>query len=292
MRFSALPQVLLNGAIAGSLYAMLAAAWGLIFSTTKTFHFAFAVSVAGGGYAAYVVGSLGAPVVAVIAAAIVAGVAIGLFAELLIYQPLRRRQALPLNIFLAALGTVIAGEAILEVAFGPRANQIAGFEGGGINRFGVFITRNELITVIASWLTIFALVALLKRSQIGRMIRGVTSNLDLARAVGIPARSVYLVVFVIGSAVAGLGGFLYGDQNVVTPGMGLSLTLSAAIGVFLGGVGSMKGAVVGGMLLGIAENIGGIGLPSYFNVMVGFILLIAVLIFRPVGLFGQKLRAA
>jgi branched-chain amino acid transport system permease protein len=287
MSLRAFPQLLVNGLFTGSFYAMMALSWGIIFSTAKIFHFAHALVFTLAAYAAWLVSVQGAPIVASFLVAALVGAAAGVAIDRGLYRPLRRRNALQLNVFLASLGILLAGEAAIQYLFGVNARRIVGFDPSPLSIGRAGFTTLEVLVAVVSWAVIGVVAFILLRTRQGTAIRAVESNPDLARAMGISSEKVYRNVFIIGSAMAGIGGLLFALQETASPTMGVGPLLAAFIGVFVGGIGSILGAVLGGLLLGLAENMGGIFLPGHLQVIVAFVLLFGVLIIRPIGLFAR-----
>ncbi|MBI1962483.1 MAG: branched-chain amino acid ABC transporter permease [Candidatus Rokubacteria bacterium] len=284
-------QLAANGLIIGSLYALLGVSWGLIFATTKIFHFSHALTLTVAVYAAVLaVSGWGVPLPLGFAVAALVGGLVGVGTELLLYRPLRRAQATQLNIFLASLGLLIAGQSAVLVAFGPQARTVEGFPMRGIELGPVAFTTVEALWLAAAWTLIGGLVAWLWRSRDGLAIRAIASNPELAQCVGVAHERVFLLVFAVGSALVGLGGTLLALRDTASPTMGVHPVLAAFIAVFLGGIGSIPGAAVGGVLLGLAENMGGLVLPGYWQGVIAFVVLFAVLVVRPAGLLAGRGR--
>jgi branched-chain amino acid transport system permease protein len=284
-------QLAANGLIAGSLYALVGVSWGLIFATTKIFHFAHALTLPVAAYAAVLAadaGGLGLPAAFVIAA--VVGCLFGIATEVGIYRPLRRVQATQLNIFLASLGFLIAGESVLLIAFGPEARVIPGFPLTGIILGPVAFTTIEALWMAACLVLVSSLIAWLRLTRHGRAIRAVASNPELAQCVGVDQGRVFLLVFAIGSALVGVTGALITLRDTASAFMGVQPVLAGFIAVFLGGIGSIPGAVVGGILLGLAENMGGLVLAGHWQGVIAFVVLFLVLVFRPAGLLAPRTR--
>ena len=284
-------QLATNGLISGSLYALLGVSWGLIFATTKVFHFAHALTLTVAVYAAVlVVGPWGWGLPAGFLLAAVVGCLFGVATERVVYRPLRRVNATSLNIFLASLGLLIAGESAVLIVFGPQARDLPGFPISGIALGPVAFTTVEGLWLAGSWALLLLLIAWLWWTRYGRAIRAVASNRELAQCVGIDPEHVSLLVFGIGSALVGLGGMLLALRDTVSPTIGVQPVLTAFIAVFLGGIGSIPGAVLGGLVLGLAENMGGLLLPGHWQGVIAFVVLFSVLVFRPSGLLGVRTR--
>src|ERR671930_2328373 len=152
MSFDLAAPLLANGLIAGSLYALIGVSWGLIFATTRIFHFAHALTLPVSVYAAIVaVTGWGVPLVLGLTLAAVVGGLVGVAAELAVYRPLRRSGAPPLNVFLASLGVLVAGESALLMVFGPQARDLPGFPTVGVAIGAVAFTSIEALWVVGSW---------------------------------------------------------------------------------------------------------------------------------------------
>ncbi len=265
--------------------------WGLIFSTTKIFHFSHALTLTLAVYAAVLAAGpwgIGLPAGFVLAACV--GCLVGLGTEIAVYRPLRRVQASQLNIFLASLGLLIAGQSVVLIAFGPQARRLEGFPMTGIALGPVAFTTIEALWMAASWLLIGLLMAWLWRTRHGRAIRAVASNPELAQCLGVDRERVFLLVFAVGSALVGVGGALLALRDTASPTMGVHPVLAAFIAVFLGGIGSIPGAALGGVVLGLAENMGGLVLPGYWQGVIAFVVLFVVLVIRPSGILGARDR--
>lgn len=287
MSLGALPQLTVNGLFVGSLYAMLALSWGLIFSTTTVFHFAHALTVTLGAYLTLLAAQAGLPLaVAFLLASLGAGI-FGFLNDLLLYKPLRNRGALQLNVFLASLGFLIAGEAVIQFIFGPNAQSIPGFLPTGVLLGPVAFSTLHVLIAAVSWTLIVLVAGFLRWSKYGLAVRAVESNPPLADAFGMDRQRIFSLVFLLGSFMAGTAGGLLALLEAATPTMGVVPLLAAFVAVFIGGIGSVAGAVVGGVLLGLLQNLGGIFLPGHLQGIVAFVLLFLVLIWRPSGLFAR-----
>lgn len=285
-----LAQLTVNGLLSGSFYALVGLSWGLIFATTKVFHFSHAFTFALAGYGFTLAASAGLPLPVAAAVAGIVGAAAGLAEERWLYRPLRRASAPQLNIFLASLGFLFAGQSLLQIVFGPSARRVPGFTDVGVTVGPVAFTQLDALTAAGAAGLSALTLAFLYRSRPGRAVRGVASNPELARAVGVSDDAVFSLVFALGSFLVGLAAVPYVLKNAATPTMGLGPVLAGFIGVFLGGVGSYGGMLAGGLILGLAENLGGLFLPGYWQTVIAFVVLFLLVLLRPAGLFGQALR--
>jgi len=283
-------QLLVNGVIAGSLYALVACSFGLILGTTGTFHFAHGVVYAAGAYSAYFAAGRGLPLWAAAGVGIAGAALVGVFIELVVYRPLRRIAASPLVILIASLGTLIVLENAIAIGFSTDAKVLEGFPRRGIIVGGVGFTTLHVTMVGVSLVVFLALLAFLRWTQTGRAIRAVANSPEMAEIVGIDTGRVFLLVFAIGSAMAAPAAILIMLDRGATPDMGMEAILIAAIAVIVGGIGSVPGAALGALIIGLAQNLGVMKIPSEWQAAIAFGLLLVVVVLRPRGLLGKKLR--
>jgi branched-chain amino acid transport system permease protein len=281
------------GIIWGSLYALVGVSWGLIYSTTRTFHFAHGLTFT---LAAYVVIIFHVwfhfPLLLSFGLGLLLAVLCGCAIELLIYRPVRRRSSGQLSIFLSAMGTMVLGESLLQIFFTPtpRSLQIPDLSDIPFSYGTIFFTLADLLLVVVAWGTICVLELYLSKSKIGREIRAVRSNPELATSVGISSEKTFLITFAIGSVLMGLGSFFVTIQSAATPHMGLNYVLMAFIATFLGGVGKDWGIALAGITIGLVENLPLVILPAQYKYIVVFALMFAFLLVKPEGFLGATNR--
>jgi branched-chain amino acid transport system permease protein len=281
------PQLALDGLLVGSFYAMLAVSFGIIFATTRTFHFAHALTFTVGAYAGVLGAELGLPFWAAVVVGGLVAAGFGVATDLVVYRPLRRRGASALNVFLASLGLLIAGQAVVQYLFGPNSRPLPGAPGGGLQVGPIATGWLQILIAVLGWCAVLAVAAFLRFTKYGLAVRGVESNAVLADAFGVSRLLIFELVFGIGSLLAGVGGVLYAARDTATPTMGVEPLLAGFIAVFIGGIGSIPGAAVGGLVLGLATSLGAIVLPGYLTGIVAFLILFAVLVVRPRGLLAR-----
>jgi branched-chain amino acid transport system permease protein len=284
-----LMQLAVNGIIYGAFYALLGLGWNIIYGATGIFHFAHALAFSLGAYAAILTTmEAGLPLAMGFAVAIFVGILFGWAIELALYRPLRRLDALPVVVFVASLGALILGEAFLLIIFKPLPRSLSGFPIKEIDIADITFTTLQITTAAVSLIVVFGTWIYLKRTKTGKAIRAVGSNAEMAQVLGINRDWIYLLVFAIGSGAAALAGVLYTLDNVASPTLGMSLIFPALIVMFVGGVNSIPGVIVGGLILGLAENVSSAWLQSDYKVIVTFSILVIVIIIKPRGLFGSS----
>ncbi len=281
-------QLLTRGLITGSFYALLGVSWGIIYNTTRTFHFAHGFIYTLTAYVILVLVGMSFPLVPSLLLGLLAAILAGCGVEYFAYLPMREKNASQLSVFLTAMGIMIAGQSLIHLIFGPDSKPLAGFPENVISLGMITFTTIDLFTVVLSWIVIVLLFAFLARTKAGMMIRAVASNPEKATFIGIDSRKIFVLVFGIGSLLVGIAAFLATLDKPANPNIGLGALLISFITVFLGGVGSLGGAVLGGMILGIAESLVIIVLPTEYKTVVTFFILFLVILIKPEGLMGKK----
>ena len=268
-------QLLFNGVVVGAVYGLLAVGFGLIFTTTRIFHFAHGAVYTLAGYIVYsLTTTLGWPLaVAIVLAMGICGVLSGGI-EVAIYRPLRARGASPLVVLIASLSILMLAQNLLAIFYGNEIRSLAGavvfsgFEAGPI-----WVTSIQLVT-IATCGALFGLLKLfLRYSRYGKIIRALANNYEAARIIGADPDRTFLVTFVIGGIL-------------VVP----AAVLVAAIAVIVGGMGSIMGAAPGALIVGISENLAVWRIATEWQTAVAFAVLLLFIVFKPTGFFGQRVR--
>jgi branched-chain amino acid transport system permease protein len=287
-------QLLATGIVVGSIYAMCALGWGLIYGTTLHFHVAHGAVFTLAAYYAWVGQQvLGLPLVVAIVLAIVAAALSGLLIDLLLYQPLERRGAVRTSLFIASLGLLILVENVVAMIFTPDPRRLdVGVLGKALQLGPVFVTWLHVVTVLVAILGYGALVAFLRYTRAGQAIRAVGSSPEMARTVGIDLGRVQLLTYALGSAIAAPAGIVIAMDVGAEPYRGTTFVLLASAGVIMGGIGSIAGAMLGGLALGLLENLGVWQIPSEWQSAISFGVFLVFIVVRPRGLFGRKVQSA
>lgn len=288
-------QQLLNGLSLGAIYALIALGYTMVYGTLQLINFAHGEVYMMGAFAAlYLARLLGVdtnptiPGVIVVAVGAMAFCAVlGMTIERVAYRPLRRSSRL--NMLITAIGVSLLLQNVGLLAFGALQSfpsllpekqwQLAD---------GLALRSQDVLTFSVTIALMLALHYIVERTQIGRAMRAVSHSRDTAALMGIPVDRVVSFTFAIGSVLAGAAALLIAlDKHTIRPDMGMTGGLKAFVAAVLGGIGSIPGAVAGGLLLGLAETFVSGYLASTYRDAIAFLLLICILLYRPTGLFGK-----
>jgi branched-chain amino acid transport system permease protein len=279
-------QVIISGLIAGSIIAFAVSGLSLIFGVARMPHFAHGEALMLGGMVALsLVADSGLPLIVGIIGGTLAATALGVAMLLLVYYPMRRFDEL--NLMIAALAMVFIVEALAAMLFGNQPREVPGALDGTVHIFGAQATTMQVLIFGLGLVIVAGLYLSVKHTRWGRAIKAIAADQDTALLMGIPVRRYWLLVFVIGSALAGLGGALLGSVTPVFPGVGSVYSLNAFIVIIFAGGGSIWGGYIGALALGIIRAAGASYVSSAYVNSYGFILLLLVLLLRPQGLFGK-----
>jgi len=284
-----LAQLFVNGLVNGSHYALLALGFGLIFGTTRVTHFAFGPVYALSAYGCWFIASaLAAPLWLAMLGGVLTGALAGVFAYLVVYRPFERKGSTSLVILIASLGFFIVLENLIGVVFGTDTKVVPAPPSGIFLWGPLVVTGVQLVQIAALILVGSALGLYLTRTRMGKAVLAMTDNPEMARVIGIDTLRVSLIAFALGSAIAAVPAGLILIKDGATPHMGFLAVFMAFVAVVVGGVGSLKGAVIGGLVLGLIDSTGMIRIPTEWQSSVAFVVLFIVLLVRPRGLFGGR----
>ncbi|HEX9185267.1 MAG TPA: branched-chain amino acid ABC transporter permease [Burkholderiales bacterium] len=282
-------QLLVNGLVNGSHYALLGLSFGLIFGTTRITHFAYGPLYALSAYACWWASAkLGLPLAAAAAFGIGAGAVAGVLCYVLLYRPFERAGSPPLVILIASLGLLILLENAIGIVFGTDTKVVAAPPAGIFVLGPAVFTSVQLAQVGALAAIALALWLFLSRTRFGRAVLAQTDNPEMATIVGIDTQRMSLLVFALGSAIAAVPACLVLVKDGATAHMGFVAVFMGFVAVVVGGIGSLRGAVAGGYALGLVESLGLWKIPSEWQSTIAFVVLFLVLLFRPQGLFSGR----
>jgi len=229
-------------------------------------------------------------VIATFAGMIVAGI-VGVLIDRIVYYPLRKRGASDLILLLASFGVFVLIQNLIQLIYGAQILTIRTWpvkEGHHI--LGAVITNVQIAILITSIVVMVVLWLFVQKTKFGKAIRAVSDDPVGASVVGINPEKIIMIVFFTGSALAGLAGTLISLETNIEPSMGFNAILKGIIAAIIGGIGSFPGAVLGGVLLGFAENFGIWKIQAGWKDTIAFAILILFLLFRPQGILGTQVR--
>lgn len=287
---SAIAQVIMNGLIAGSIYALVAAGFSIIYSTNRFIHFAHGAVIAFAAYILYALFSVARmPFSLAVILTIITTALLGVLIYWFIYNPLLKKKASMVILLIASLGLLILIENVLQAVFGADIKSINAFTiTQGWHVLGATITPLQVCIISIVLILLLVLYGVMRKTKLGRRMRAVADNKELAAVLGINEKKIAAYAFVIGSLLAAVAGILIGLEQNIRPTMGTGLIIKGFTGAIIGSIGSVPGAILGSFILGIAENIGILWLPSGYKDAIAFILLFVFLLWKPQGLLGIK----
>ncbi|MDR1131831.1 MAG: branched-chain amino acid ABC transporter permease [Oscillospiraceae bacterium] len=282
---------LINGLQSGSIYALVALGYSMVYGIIMLLNFAHGDIIMVGAYAAWFVMvrlSLN-PVLAIILA-ILACTVLGVVIEKVAYTPLRSSPRL--SLLITAIGISFLLENLAQRVFGAGAQKVpALISGPAIEIGGQRFSFIAMVTIVVSVVSMALLTFLVRKTKMGKAMRAVSEDMGTAQLMGINVNLTISFTFAVGSALAGIGSILYScAYPQASPTMGAMLGLKAFVAAVLGGIGSIPGAMLGGFCIGLAEAIvSAVGLSVWKDGVV-FAILIVVLVVKPTGILGRAIR--
>jgi len=278
-------QLLISGIGIGAVYAIVALGFTLVWNASGTVNFAQGQLVMVGAYFGYTFLSLAHVSYAIaIPATIAASFLLGVVIERLTIRPVRHPNAL--IIIIITIGTGLVLQALVQNIWGPQTRTIPSLSHRETLQLGsLSVTTQALWDIAIGALLMLLLAGLLQRTYLGRAMRAVAQDRDTARQMGIPAPLVVAFTFGLNGALAGLAGLLLAPTLFISPNMGTSVTLEAFAAAVLGGFGSVTGAAVGGLALGLIQVYASAYISGSYADAASLAILILVLVVRPRGLF-------
>ncbi|MDH3205454.1 MAG: branched-chain amino acid ABC transporter permease [Gemmatimonadota bacterium] len=279
-------QQFVNGIALGSVYALVALGLTLVYGVLKVPNFAHGALYMAGAYVVYVMlTAVGGSYALAIAVAVVVIAVMGAAMEFVVFRRLEGKSSV--HAMIAALGVLFFLEGTADVIWGPDFRPVPTPLDGVVTAFGINITEQRILVIVAAIVAMAGLYFLLKRTLVGMSIEAMAQDREGALLVGIDTRRVALITFAISGALAAIAGALIAPLVLVFPTMGAVIILKAFVIVILGGMGSVPGAILGGYLLALAETMAGTYVAFAFSELIAFALLVLVLVFRPTGLFQK-----
>lgn len=279
-------QALINGLVSGSIYALMAVGFTLVFGIMHVINLAHGELYMLGGFSTFFMVSVYHInfFVALIATLIIIAI-FGFIIERIIFRPLRNSSLL--NTLLASIGlSLFISNLVLQLAGSEMKNIQVPFSGQSLTILGTQVSVHRIIVLVLTALLVGLLGWIIKYTKVGKALRATAQDTDAAALMGVNINLIYGIIFAISAGLAAVAGGLIGSLYVVEPTMGLLPGMKAFIIVILGGMGSVVGALLGALIFGYAETFTTVFLESSYQDLVGFIILILVLLLKPNGLFG------
>ncbi|MBC8014112.1 MAG: branched-chain amino acid ABC transporter permease [Sporomusaceae bacterium] len=284
-------QQLINGVSLGSIYALIALGYTMVYGIIKLINFAHGDIYMVGAYVAFFATTVlklsffPALLLAMITAAVV-----GVIIERLAYKPLRYAPRIAVLITAIGVSLLLEYGGILLVS--PQPRTFPAIFQADVYTFGNIVVNSQQILILAVALSLMVILTyVVHRTKIGKAMRAVSFDTDAARLMGIDVDRVISITFAIGSSLAAAAGMLVGVYyNSIDPLMGIMPGLKAFVAAVLGGIGVIPGAMLGGILMGIIEALVSGFISSTFRDAAAFAILIIILLFRPAGLLGKNVR--
>jgi branched-chain amino acid transport system permease protein len=282
---------IINGLSIGGMYALVAIGYTMVYGIAKMINFAHGEIIMVGAYIAYVVFSMfGMPVYVAVIASILGCAMLGVVTEKVAYKPLRNSGSLA--VLITAIGVSYLLQNLFLLLFGSAAITFPSFlPKGQLSLGGLSISYVALLSLVLTFVCTFLLLLFVNKTRLGKAMRAVSEDKGAAELMGINVNNTISLTFAIGSGIGAIGGVIYGlSYSLINPYLGAMLGIKAFIAAVLGGIGDIKGAMVGGFLIGLAEAFTITYISSTFSDAVVFCILIFILLVKPAGLFGRNVR--
>lgn len=279
-------QQLFNGLTLGSVYILVAIGLTLVFGILHVPNFAHGALYLIGGYLTLMaMQGLGVHYFVAIIISMVSVAFVAILMERLVFNPLRNAPAIHDKI--AAIGMVLFFDALVSLIWGNEYHRMITPYGDPVTVFGIATSYQRILVIVVAVVVVILLQLFLKKTLIGASIIAMAQNREGAFLVGINANAVAMMTFAISGALAAIAASISSPINLVFPSMGHIVILKAFVVVIIGGMGSVPGAIIGGLILGISESLGATYISNDYKDMIAFLLLIIIMTVRPKGLFAK-----
>ncbi|MDD5917733.1 MAG: branched-chain amino acid ABC transporter permease [bacterium] len=282
---------LISGLSLGSIYALIALGYTMVYGIAKMLNFAHGDIIMVGAFAVITtVSMLGFPPVLAIAASIVCCVVLGVCVERIAYKPLRKSP--PLAVLITAIGVSYFLQSLALLIFGSTQHSFPKVISAPAIQLGsLTIQGNMLVTLAVMVVIMIGMSLFISKSRTGKAMRAVSEDRDAAELMGISVNRTITITFAIGSALAAVAGVFYGTTyGFIGPYTGSMPGIKAFVAAVFGGIGSMPGAMLGGILLGVIENLAKRYISTELSDAIVFAVLIIVLMVKPTGLLGKQVN--
>ncbi len=283
-------SILIDGLSLGAIFALIALGYTMVYGIAKMLNFAHGDIIMVGAYAIFTTLSLNGHIALAIVISVVICTVMGIVMEKLAYKPLRG--ASPLAVLITAIGVSYLLQSVAQIIYGSKAQSVSIGNFGTIDIGSVKISISSIITLVVGAVIMTVLTLFVSKTNTGRAMQAVSEDRGAAQLMGINVNKIITVTFAIGSALAACASIFYLMQiPSAEPTLGAMPGIKAFTASVIGGIGSIPGAMIGGILLGVVEKVcQSIPAISSYTTAVEFALLIVILLVRPIGLLGKKRR--
>ncbi len=290
MEFTTFLQQLINGFSVGSMYALIAIGYTMVYGVLRLINFAHGDIMMVSAFAAFfAISVFKLPFALSVLIAILVAVFVGVMTDKVAYKPLR--DAPRISLLITAIGVSFFLENIVNVIFGsaPKSFEVPEFFTKTLEFNSLIITTTSIIVPVVTLILLSGVLWILYRTKYGMAIRALAFDIQTVNLMGIDANKIIMIVFAIGSSLAAIGGIFWAiNYPTIEPLMGVLIGLKAFSAAVLGGIGSVVGALLGGFILGFSEVIFVAFFPELggYKDAIAFVFLILILLFRPTGIMG------
>lgn len=279
-------QQIINGLTLGSIYGLVALGLTLVYGILHIPNFAHGALYMVGAFMSYFfMTDLGVYYWIAMAGSAVVVAVLAILCERLVFHPLRNSP--PIHDKIAAIGILLFLEAVVQMFWGSDFRRLSSPFTGIMNFDGLIIPEQRLLIIVGAFALVIALQLFLRKTMTGATIIAMAQSREGAFLVGIDANRVAMMTFAISGVLAAVAASLYAPINLVYPAMGHLVIMKAFVIIILGGMGSIPGAIAGGMIIGFAEAFGGFYISTAYKDIIAFGLLVLILSVRPQGLFAK-----
>ncbi|GGF78623.1 branched-chain amino acid ABC transporter permease [Paracoccus acridae] len=282
-------EQILNGLITGSMYALIGSGIALVYGTMRVLNLAHGEFYMLGGYFTfYLIVQIGLSPLLAIPLAVAIAFCLGALIQKLTIEYLIVRENWAFTTIAATLGLSIVLQNAALLMFGEQFNTVPYYVQGVMSIGDIRLPWQRVLIFVVALATIAGMTWLLKYTRLGWSIRATSQDRDAAQVVGIPVRRIYMICFGLAAALGALAAAMLAPINAINPWAGIPILLKGFVVVILGGLGSFPGAIIGGLFLGVVEAVGVQLTSSEWRDVISFTLMIAVIWWRPWGVFGTK----
>jgi branched-chain amino acid transport system permease protein len=284
-------QLFVNGLATGCAIALVAISFSLVYGTARIFHVAHAGILTLGPYATWWLIGRGLPWWLAIGFAVLICAGAGVVIQNQLYARLEARKASPLVVLIASLGLLVMIQSTIAAVFSPNILRLpADWSAAGIQLGAVRLSAAQLATILSSLAILAAILLGFRRSVLGKRIRAVAANPELAEITRLQPQAVYRIVFAIASAIVCIPGVLMAYDYGLQPYTGTLILLTATIAMISGGIGSLAGAFAMSLVIAVLQNLALLVMPGQWSVATTFLVFVAFMILRPEGLVTGRQR--